>query len=232
MPIDRVEPEPPHRARERVERAPHIERLDGDEHADRRRQAQHERNIATTRRSVSSRKSSPNSIDAVPIRSAYRAALGTLGAATSSTSPGDIGESCARGVRPERSTRPPADARVRFSRHAFSERPSTPCARAHVPIRPPAARTAARHARASRSSSIFRSFATRHLREAPQAGALEAGDHPGVADGSHGDGYADLAEGSVSIAKSSRVIVSSVLSSPSCTLMVQHRDEAQDHDRL
>jgi hypothetical protein len=152
-------------------------------------QAQHERNIATTRRSVSSRKSSPNSTAAVPIRIEYRAALGALGAGTSSTSLAAIGESRIRGARFDRSRRPLADLRERFTRQALRERPSTPCARVHIPVSPPAARTAARHARASRSSSIFRCFAMRYLREARQAAVGGRRDHPGVADGSRHDDH-------------------------------------------
>jgi hypothetical protein len=34
-PVDRIETEPPHRTRKRVERAVHVERLDDDEDADR-----------------------------------------------------------------------------------------------------------------------------------------------------------------------------------------------------
>ena len=42
VPIDGVEPESTHGAGERVERTAHVERLDGDEHANCGREAQHE----------------------------------------------------------------------------------------------------------------------------------------------------------------------------------------------
>ena len=46
--------------------------------------------------------------------------------------------------------------RPMFASHAFSDRPSTPCSRAHSDVSRPARRAAAMHATASASSLIFR----------------------------------------------------------------------------
>jgi hypothetical protein len=61
VPVDGIEPEPTHRAGQRVERATHVDRLDRHKHPHRRGQAQHARSASTIRRSVSAVQSSPTS---------------------------------------------------------------------------------------------------------------------------------------------------------------------------
>jgi hypothetical protein len=160
VPVDGTEAQPSHGARERVEAAAHVDGLDGDEHADCRGQAQHERSARTSRTRVSSSKSPPSSSERSPTRTRYRASDRGVEAGTSTTSRGDGAIF--------------AD-RERFIRHALSERPSNPRLRAYAPAVIPAAFAALNQRRASRSSSIFGCIArdparTRHPR------------HPGVAE--------------------------------------------------
>ncbi len=89
MPVDWVEPESTHRARERVEAAAHVDGLDDDEDPDRRRQAQHAPSARTSRTTTASSKSLSSSIAKTPRRTTYRAAERDTGAGTSSTIRGD-----------------------------------------------------------------------------------------------------------------------------------------------
>ena len=75
-----------------------------------------------------------------------------FGVGTSSTSCARCGDALIS-ARRDRRDRAPSP---RFMRHVCSERPSTPCPRAHAPASSPAACAAAQQARASASSRIFR----------------------------------------------------------------------------
>ena len=86
-------------------------------------------------------KSSATSISRSPTRTTYRAAAWSEGVGTSSINFGFV---IADGDKP------------RLTDQAWSDRPSTPCLRAHAPRLSPAAFAAFTHARASRSSQIFR----------------------------------------------------------------------------
>ena len=68
MPVDGVETEPAHSASERIEAAPHVQWLDRDEDAYRRRKAQHDLSTPTRRRSTSSSKCPPTSSSTPPTR--------------------------------------------------------------------------------------------------------------------------------------------------------------------
>src|ERR1041384_1658570 len=184
--IDWIQPKPSDRTSESVERAAHIERSHGNEYAHRRRKAQHERRTSSTRRSVAAEASSPNSNRTPPTSSAYRPlpVISMLeGAATSSTSARAVLDSLRfrgrrRGVPPPRS---------RFMCQACSERPSTPCARAHSPRLRPSRFAATTHRRASLSSSIFFLTDIRDLQVAIEAADRLGRNHPAVADGSRND---------------------------------------------
>ena len=71
-----------------------------------------------------------------------------------------------------------------FICQACSERPSTPCARAHAPALTPLRSAARRHWTASRSSSIFRPTDNRNLRVAIEPESWRFRNHPALADGS------------------------------------------------
>src|SRR5690606_5372770 len=155
---------PSHGPGERIEGTAHVDRLDGDEHANRGRQAQHERSARTRRTRVSSWNASVTSISAPATRTTYRASARAGPARTSSTN---------RGVELLRIGL--AAPRERLIRHALSDRPSIPCCRAHAPALSPAAFAAFRHARASCSSWILRRIARDGDRE-------HRPGHPGVAE--------------------------------------------------
>ena len=61
MAVDGIESKVPNGASEGVERAAPVERCERHEHEDRRRQAHHGRSASSTRRSVATEPSSPNS---------------------------------------------------------------------------------------------------------------------------------------------------------------------------
>jgi hypothetical protein len=95
----------------------------------------------TRRTSVSSRKSSPTSMLALPTWTTYRRSpppTGAAGTISTSRSP------------------PASPARARLILQALSDRPSTPFSRAHSPGLIPAAAAARKQARASRSPSTLR----------------------------------------------------------------------------
>jgi len=68
--VDGVQADPSHGASDGVERATHVGGLDRHENAHRRRQTQHERKTSSTRRSVATETSSPNSTRALPATTA------------------------------------------------------------------------------------------------------------------------------------------------------------------
>src|SRR3954451_11634134 len=128
MTVDGGETETPNGTREGIERAAHVDGLDRDEDADRRRQAQHERSAWSTRRSVSAETSSPNARRAPPTSRRYRAWV-PLAASRGINST----RALATGGRTFDARRfaPASVCRLsRFNLQARRERPSTPCARA------------------------------------------------------------------------------------------------------
>lgn len=123
MTVDGLETEASNGFGERVERAAHVDGLDRDEDADRRRKAQRDRSTSTTRRSVSAAASSPNSSRAPPTSSTYRAHVVPMGPrGTSSTRALATGRGFA--ARLVRGAYASPLSKLIF--HAWSERPSMP----------------------------------------------------------------------------------------------------------
>src|SRR6185312_13707806 len=84
MPIDGIQPKAPNGPGDGVKRSPHVDGLDGNEDSHRRGEAQHERRASSTRRSVATETSSPNSNRAPAISRTYRVLLVVRAAAGTS----------------------------------------------------------------------------------------------------------------------------------------------------
>ena len=126
-----IEPHSSHRPGERVEAAPHVDGLDAHEDAHPGAKAQHDATTRSSRSSVASSKRSSSSIASVPA-SDHVAPPAPLSPPMSSPPARPASQAV---VAPAARVRRP-----RLTRQAFSDRPSIPCSRAHLP----AARTTGR----------------------------------------------------------------------------------------